>query len=171
MLHVKHSGIEVHVGPSERWKRRCLTFRWAGFADLLPEERFHRLIQTIPEDFRESRLKGSVWLELTPEETIEQFLAYPRSEDIAPKEPAIYQRLIQCDFFKAIETDLGKSPQTACKGTFVRTESLLTGNGFNKSAIRDAKLVFLRHEAYCDCQVVGVAKPALSESHGSLAGR
>ena len=62
-------GMTLEVGRSERWNRTCVTFRWAGFAKLLPEERFHRLTKAIPEGFRESRMRGFVWLELAPDDS------------------------------------------------------------------------------------------------------
>ena len=43
-------GMTVEVGHGSRWKRMCVMFRWAGFANLLPEERFHRLVSVIPQD-------------------------------------------------------------------------------------------------------------------------
>lgn len=161
-------GVEVEVNFSERWKRESVTFSWAGFAGLLPEERFHRLTQVIPNDFREQHLAGFVWLELAPGETVDQFLSYPRSEDIAPREDAVYDELVQLGFFDAIDADLGPAPDKACAKDFARTIQLLEEEGFSSEKIRDAKLVFIRHGAYCDCQVLFTAQQELAELHAGV---
>ena len=102
LLAPRFPGIAVQVGEHERWDRPCVTFRWAGFADLLPEERFHRLVRAIPEAFRTDRLGGFVWLELAPHETVEAFLNLPRSEDVADSEASILSGLVEVGFFDSL---------------------------------------------------------------------
>ena len=156
-------GMEIDVSYSDRWKRDCVTFVWEGFTDLLPEERFHRLIQAIPEAFRTTRLKGLVWLELAPGEAIDEFMAYPRSEDVAPRESSIYAGLLDTDFFDAIDAGLGPLPKETCQGDFAMMARILTSLKFTDAQIRDAKLVFIRHGAYCDCQVYFTAQQELAK--------
>ena len=64
MLEEPFPGMAVAVAYSRRWNRKCATFCWSGFSGLLPEERFHRLVGVIPEEFRKSRMAGLVWLEM-----------------------------------------------------------------------------------------------------------
>jgi len=96
-------GIDIHVEHSDRWQRMSVTFRWAGFADLLPEERFHRLQSVIPDAFHERKLRGFVWLELAHGETIDGFLKLPRSEDVAERESELYEKMTGSDFFGGLK--------------------------------------------------------------------
>ena len=86
MLAERFVGIEVRVEHIDRWQRMGVTFRWSGFAGLLPEERFQRLAAALPDTYREQELQGLVWLELAPDESVGQFLKLPRSEDVADRE-------------------------------------------------------------------------------------
>ena len=156
-------GVAVDVGHSDRWDRMCVTFLWAGFADLLPEERFQRLSQVIPEAFRNERLGGFVWLELAPDETIDDFLKLPRSEEIADREATVFAGLVEVDFFKSLAKSLGSSPQTNCVGDFSKTAELLSAKTYSAAKISDAKLLAIRLGAYCDCQVLSSVKSALKE--------
>jgi hypothetical protein len=159
MLSPSFCGMTVEVAHSERWNRMCVTFRWPGFAGLLPEERFHRLAQVIPAEFRESQLKGFVWLELTPDEAIETYLRLPRSEDVAKREKAICGGLVDVHFFELLGDSLGPKPTDRCPGDFSSTSALLSGLGLPLSKIQDAKLLFIRHGAFCDCQVLETVQP------------
>ena len=156
-------GMTVEASHSERWDRMCLTFRWAGFAGLLPEERFQRLVTVIPESFREKRLSGCVWLELAQNETIDQFLKMPRSEDVADREQAIFADLQERGFFDALRQALKPTPTKACKGDFSGTGGALSKGRSADKIMQDAKLLFIRHGAYCDCQVLAEVEPALSK--------
>lgn len=169
MLTPQFDGMKVEVAHSERWNRMCVTFRWKGFADLLPEERFHRLAHVIPEEFRSSRLVGFVWLELAPKETIDSFLALPRSEDVAARERAIFGDLEEAVFFKTLAESMQPAPDRVCPGDFTLTAAALSYCGFSAERIRDAKLVFIRHGAYCDCQVLQTAQPVLAELYADAA--
>ncbi|MGD2108656.1 MAG: hypothetical protein PVI86_04625 [Phycisphaerae bacterium] len=156
-------GIEVDVGFSARWKRMCLTCRWAGFEGLLPEERFQRLMTVIPVEFRASRLAGLVWLELTPDESVEQYLKLPRSEDIAEREKAICGGLVQMRFFESLGELLGADRTDTCQGDFSATVALMSSLRRPTTDIHDVKLVFIRHGAYCDCQVLETVQPAVQK--------
>jgi hypothetical protein len=156
-------GLKVEVGWSKRWSRMCATLRWSGFAELLPEERFQRLAKAIPEGFRESQMMGFVWLELAPDETLESFLELPRSEDVAAREPALYAELLKSGFFESLDRAMGASPGESCRGDFSQVEGILSTEHFSKDKIRDAKLVFIRHGVYCDCQIMETAQPLLTE--------
>ncbi len=168
MLEGRFSGIVVEVAPSKRWKRMSVTFRWEGFRDLLPEERFQRLAGAVPDPFREAKLLGFVWLELAPGETVDAFLKMPRSEDVAEREVSIYGKLAEAGFFSALEKAVGNSPQKSCTGDFAKAAEILDGAGFKGDAVRDAKLVFIHHGAYCDCQIVETVGPSLQEHYGGV---
>ncbi len=169
MLARSFPGLTVEVGHSDRWDRMCVTFRWPGFAGLLPEERFQRLVCVIPEQYRQTRLDGFIWLELAPGETIDDFLREPRSEDMADKEASIHAELVRISFFDALREALGSSPKTACTGGFAKSVEVLVAKQYSDLKIRDARLVFIRHGAYCDCQVLESVRAALTEGQAGAA--
>ena len=158
--------IAVAVQYRRPWDRMCVCFRWEGFEGMLPEERFHKLLQVIPEDFRTSRLRGHVWLELTPEETTEAFLSQRRSEDVAGIEAGIYARLAKAGFFGKLREALGPSPDETCTGDFSKTTKLLFTCKHSADRIDEAKLLFIRHGAYCDCQIPLSVEHELAKAYG-----
>lgn len=165
LLSPSFPGIHVSVDHSDRWDRMCVMFTWEGFTDLLPEERFHRLVTHIPEKVRETKLAGFVWLELAKGESIDEFLHLPRSEDVADREEGIYNTLLKAKFFDTLKQSLKPSPAKACKGDFVHVAKVLAERKYTPAKIRDAKLVFIRHGAYCDCQVVDTIQAELAKKH------
>ena len=158
-------GMTIDVSHSRRWDRMCATFQWAGFTDLLPEERFHRLVRAIPVDFRESRMAGLVWVELAPDENLEAFLRWPRSEDVADREGDILARLAEVKFFPSLSNAMEPSPEKKCGGGFEQVEAILTSQEYSSTDLRDAKLVFIRHGTYCDCQVLVSVPSELAKLH------
>jgi len=169
LLEGRFPGIGVEVAHSARWGRMSVTFRWSGFADLLPEERFHRLVTALPAQVREQRLLGFVWLELSPKETVEQFLKLPRSEDMADREAAVYAGLKKAHFFEELAMALGASPEAKCPGNFSRSAAILSRNHYSPAKLRDAKLAFIRRGAYCDCQALLTAQQLLAELYTGAA--
>ncbi|HNQ23446.1 MAG TPA: hypothetical protein PKK06_10165 [Phycisphaerae bacterium] len=158
-------GMQVDVGFAERWQRPCVTFHWEGFRGLLPEERFHRLVQLIPEDFRTTQMQGFVWLELAAQETIEQFLAYPRSEDAADREPQVYAELLRLGFFRALADRLGTPPSGNCANDFSHLERILSELDSPAEGVVSAKLLFIRQGVYCDCQIPQGAEAELARRY------
>jgi hypothetical protein len=169
LLTPAYPGIEVEVGHNNRWSRRCLTFRWAGFAGLLPEERFHRLVRAIPEEFQKARLAGCIWLELAPAETVDQYLAYPRSEDVASREPAIIEELARVDFFSALGSLMGPTPESRCGGDLSQSSDVLIKKKYASESVRNAKLVLIRNGAYCDCQALRISETTLAKCQAGAA--
>ncbi|UCG16190.1 MAG: hypothetical protein JSV19_12935 [Phycisphaerales bacterium] len=161
LLSPELTGIQVEVRHSDRWDRTCLTFRWEGFTDTLPEERFRHLLLHIPPDFREEHLQGAVWLELAPAETVETYLALPRSEDVADRQQTIARRLIRSGFFEALEERLGPLPVELCMANFAVTRELLREQGYSKQQCDEACLLFILHRAYSDCDVLVEAKRSI----------
>lgn len=156
-------GIRVEIGKSNRWKRPCVTFRWAGFAGLLPEERFHRLVAVLPAEVREKRLAGFVWLELADDESVDAFLKLPRSEDIADREAEIYIELVKAKLFDLLADAMSGAPEQKCTGDFREMIRLLTAKRFAAKRICDAKLLMIRHHSFCDCQILQTARGELAE--------
>ena len=159
-------GIEIEVSRSQRWKRTALTFRHRAFADWLPEQRFRWLVQLIPPEFFEKHLRGAVWFELAPGETEEDLMRAKRSEDVADDEPRMARRLLKAGFFEALEGQMGESPIETCGGAFEVTRKVLTAQKIIGDQQRDACLVFIRNQAYCDCEVLLAARPALVRRYG-----
>lgn len=155
-------GIEVQVVRSQRWRRLTVTFRHQKFAPLLPEQRFRALLQMIPSGLYETDLRGAVWLELAPGETEQDLIQARRSEDVAGAEANIARKLRRVGFFEALEEALGESPIEACGGDFAFSRKVLTDKGIVGDEQRDTCLVFIRRGAYCDCEALLAAAPALT---------
>lgn len=165
----KFPGMTIQVAHSDRWKRMCVTFRWSGFVGLLPEERFHCLVEMVSAQFRRSHLQGFVWLELAPDETVEAYLQLPRSEDVNERAPAIYGDLLSAGFFDALDTALGPRPKGKCRGGFLSTKTVLSAGNYSPPRICDAKLLFIGQGVYCDCQVLETVRPKLAQLDTSVA--
>jgi len=159
-------GIEVTAEHSGRWDGMCVTFRWSGFAGLLPEERYERLVRVIPEEYCKKKLAGFVWLELAPGESIDAFLAMPRSEDVAEKEADIDAELRRIGFFPALSNCLGSSPKKTCRGDLSGVARVLGDLAFDGERIDQAKMLFIRYGAYCDCQALLTVEKQLAEKSG-----
>lgn len=163
LLAPRFFGIRVEIGKCDRWDRPCVTFRWAGFTGLLPEERFHRLVAVLPADIREKRLAGFVWLELADDESLDAFLKLPRSEDIADREAEIYTGLVKAGLFDSLADAMGASSEQRCAGDFREMIRLLKAKRFPPKRVSDAKLLMIRHHAFCDCQILQTARGELAE--------
>ncbi len=161
LLSPSFPGMEIEVVHSERWDRTCLTFRWEGFAGTLPEERFRRLLIVLPPEFRDKKLRGVVWLELGPDETIDEYLSLPRSEDVADREQAIAQKLLKADFFGGLEKRLAPLSVEQCMADLSISRGLLAELGWSDQDRQDACLLLIRHGAYSDCDVLLEAKPSI----------
>jgi hypothetical protein len=166
MLRGTYPDIEVTVEHSTRWGRMSASFRCAAFEGLLPEERYERLLRIIPEEFRTSRMGGFVWLELAPGETIDGFLKLPRSEDVGPRERDIYADLSAVGFFDKLRKAMGRDATKSCKGDLSATTTVLTAT---PDRLQDAKLLFIRHGAYCDCQALLTVATELEKTYAAKA--
>ncbi|MCH7720923.1 MAG: hypothetical protein IH988_08030 [Planctomycetes bacterium] len=159
-------GIDITLGHSERWNRPCIEFRWDGFARLLPEERFRRIMGPLPDQYYEERMRGCVCLELAPGEDLEAFLALPRSEDIVQDESRIARRLLEAEFFGKLEAQLGPSPMDSCPGSLQGSRQLLRSLRFSAAQVERACLVLIRHRSYCDCEILMRARRELVVQFG-----
>jgi hypothetical protein len=160
-------GIKITVALSPRWKRLCLEFRWNGFANLLPEERFRLMAKHVPPEFVARNCADAVWVELTPAESIEEYLKLPRSEDVADRAAAILKSLSDSDFFAALEDELVRVPPADCPDDFTFSRRVLSAKSATPAEVRDACLVFMHHRAYNDWEVLREVRPiAQSGSRG-----
>ena len=75
--------------------------------------------------------------------------------------------VLDIGFFESLAESLGQSPDKSCPGDFSTSADVLADKCFSSGQIRDAKLVFIRYGAYCDCQVLESVCPALAELHTS----
>ena len=169
MLSVKFPEIGVKVAHSAKWNRPCVTFASRDFSGLLPEERFHRLVAVIPTEFREQKMAGFVWIELAEGETVEEFLKLPRSDDIANCEAEIYGELAAVKLFDSLAESMGTSPDKRCSGDFREMIRVLSAKRFSAKKMRDAKLLMIRHRAFCDCQILLTARPELAKLFANAA--
>jgi len=163
MLAPRFSGVRVEVASNPRWDRPGIGVTWAGFAGLLPEERFQRIMSVIPTRYFDQHLRGYVWLELAEGEEVDDFLALPRSEDVAGRESAIYARLNQVHAFELLGKALGASPERNCAGNFARLTKVLSKRHISEQDICEAKLAFIRCGCYCDCQALRSGREALAK--------
>lgn len=155
----KCPGVQVAVEHSDRWKRTCFTFRWAGFEELLLEERFRLLAKCVPPDFFQAHCAEAVWLELTPGEDIDAFLAQPRSEDVDEQLDDIWSRLETMRFFEALEDELVRIPPRECPDDFTVSRRVFAAKNATDDETRDALLAFMRQKAYNDWEVLRQVKP------------
>jgi hypothetical protein len=152
-------GVTVGVAESPRWKRTCLTFRWEGFRNLLLEERFRLVARQIPPDYFARNCRDAVWCELTPEETLEQFLAQPRSEDVVGRLPEIWRTLHRLKFFAVLEDELVRIPASQAPDDFTVTKRVLAARQASPDDARDALLAFMHCQAYTDWEVLRQVRP------------
>jgi len=152
-------GMTVDVGMSNRWKRRCLTFTWPGFKDLLPEERYRLVLRHIPPEFVEKHCTGAVWLELTPGESVDDYLKLPRSEDVDSKLPQIWKQLREWRFFELLEDELVRVPPSQAPDDFSHSKHVLDARGATAQQRQDACLAFMRQQAYNDWEVLRKVRP------------
>ena len=163
-LRARFTDMTVQASRSPRWKRLVLTFRWSGFDELLPEERFQRLLNAIPGPFYVNQLRECVWFELGTGESLEEYMKLPRSEDVEPQAARVLEQLQRVGFFKALGDALGDQPASTCRGDFSVTRELLRSLNFDAESVRRAILVLIGRGVCCDCKVTGELRPVLPKA-------
>lgn len=152
-------GIELEVGVNPRWDRLCFTFRWKGFDDLLLEERFRKVARMIPGDYFEKHCQGAVWLELTPGESIDEYLKQPRSEDIDAAIPKIWKQLGEIEFFSRLEDEMVRIPPAECPDDLSVSKRVLRASNLKEGDVRECCLAFIRQNVYTDWEVLKAVRP------------
>jgi hypothetical protein len=160
-------GVRVEADHSRRWDRLCLTFRWDGFAGLLPEERFRLVAGQVPPAFYDEHCRGAVWLELTDGEAIDDYLALPRSEDIDPRLADVWAGLRALNFFAALEDELVRITFDQCPDDLSISKRVLAAKHAGPELAQDAVLAFMRHEAYSDWEVLRKVRPIVEKAESS----
>jgi len=159
-------GIEIDVGISDRWQRPCITLRWSGIEGLLPEERVRRVTQHIPAAFFEAHCRGIIWLELAPEESVDEFLAWPRSEDVVDRLDKIQAKLVEMNFFAALEDELVRVAVDPTGGDLSVTRRVLDAKKATAKQQQDALLAIMHHRAYTDWEVLRTVRPIVEQNKG-----
>lgn len=162
----KCPGSEVAVEQSDRWKRRCITVTWKGFAGLLLEERFRLVAKLVPADYFRANCADAVWLELTPGESIESYLAQPRSEDVDDRLDEIWKALGGIRFFEALEDELVRIPPNQASDDLSVSRRVLAAKKASADLQRDALLAFMRQQAYNDWEVLREVRPVATGGKG-----
>jgi hypothetical protein len=152
-------GVAVEVATSPRWKRTCFTFRWEGFRGLLLEERFRLVAKQIPPDYFAANCREAVWCEMTPEETLDEFLAQPRSEDMAGRLKDVWKTLDRLNFFPVLEDELVRIPAGQAPDDFTVCKRVLAARQASPEEARDALLAFMHCQAYTDWEVLRQVRP------------
>ncbi len=152
-------GVELEVDISPRWDRLCLTFQWDGFDDLLLEERFRKVAQLVPGDYFEKNCQQAVWLELTPNESIDEYLKQPRSEDVDAELPKIWKKLGEIEFFSRLEDELVRIPPADCPDDLSVSKRVLRASKLSESDVRKCCLAFIRQAVFTDWEVLKAVRP------------
>lgn len=152
--------IEAKAWPDDP-SRIALYFREEKFAVLYPQQRYHYLIHSIPEDYFKAHLQNTVWFELAPAERPED-LVYPDEKlmkSIASDVLVAVERagaIAALDDLMAPESDT-HAPEP-CHGDFRLLKKVLVEKGFGKRGeideISDICHVMMSRGGYCDCEVL-----------------
>lgn len=150
-------GVTVDVAATSKWKRPVVTVRWNGFEGLLAEQRFRRVMRCIPPEALERDFQGLIWFELTTDETVDDYLKMPRSDDVRPEADQLLDELRQKGFFDRLRKALGKSPEDECADDFKVVAKVLRGLRCSQARIDKTCLALLSVGKYCDCEALELA--------------
>lgn len=151
LLEPAMKGVSVDVSATSRWNRPMVTVRWAGFSGLLAEQRFRRVMRCIPQDALERDFRGMVWFELTPGETVEDYLKMPRSEDVRAQAERLLTELRQKKFFDRLRA---LNAASDCGDDFTRVRKVLRALRYSVAQTERMCLAMLSLGRYCDCEVL-----------------
>ena len=153
----------VQIGEDIHYRGVNVVVTSPDFGGLLPEQRFHHVVQCIPPDFYEEHLRdGVVWFELAPGESGMDLMKMPRSEDIAGEEDAIRRRLEQIGFFEKLERAAGPGTDPS-RHDFVITRRILADAGLSDDDNVKMRLHFIRLGASCDAELLALESPVRTE--------
>jgi hypothetical protein len=157
-----YPNISVKVVPwAEDETRLALYFCEEEFALLYPQQRYHYLIHSIPEEYCEAHLQNTVWFELAPGEKPEDlyYLDEELMESIAPN---VLMAVERSGSIAALDDLLCPSSQGVkpeeCHGDFRHFKKVLLEKGFKEEGefneISDICHVMMSKGGYCDCEVL-----------------
>lgn len=153
-----YPGIEIWTEPlPEDPSRTAISFRHPLFAVLYPQQRYHYLVNLIPEAFIETHLAGTVWRELAPGESPDD-LQYADPELIESIEEDVMKVLEGSGFIRAL--DLAFCPRlpfargARCHGDFRVSKALLPNHGITPDEYFDVFHVLMARGGNCDCEIL-----------------
>jgi hypothetical protein len=154
--------VTVEIADNVHYKGTNVVVTSPTFDGLLPEQRYHHVVQAIPQDFYESYLRsGVVWFELAPRQSGRDYMRMPRSEDIESEESRIQSGLQKARFFERFAEALEGTEDEPSRDDFVLARQVLSELGWAEPDQLNASLYFVRQGAFCDADIVDVVLPAL----------
>lgn len=161
------SQVTVSIRPESRWRREVVEVVWPGFAGMLPEQRFRLVVDMLPRRLFITRLRGLIWLERTPAEDLEDYLALPRSEDVAARRDALLKEMVQAGLFPRLAQRVDAKKASAKTATtdlvgglrFEETRAVLKTLGMSAAQIEDCCLCLIAVGAFTDCEALAVGMP------------
>lgn len=154
--------VRVRVGDSLHYPGTNLEIVSEVFRGLLPEQRYHHVVRSIPAALYDHHLKdGVVWFELAPGETAKDLMRMPRSDDVAPMHDRLVRRLEKIGFFDQFKERCRQAPARASTLDFVICREILRAAGLDDTETTQACLLFIRYGGFCDVQVLADVMPLL----------
>src|SRR6185369_15304626 len=82
-LAARFDDVDVQIGDDIHYKGVNVVITTRVFDGLLPEQRYHHVVRSLPPEFYEKHLRGGVvWFELAPKQAARDYMKMPRSEDV-----------------------------------------------------------------------------------------
>ena len=153
-LSARFDDVDVQIGDDIHYKGVNVVITTRVFDGLLPEQRYHHVVRSLPPEFYEKHLRGGVvWFELAPKQDPRDYMKMPRSEDVAGKAERIEKRLADAGFNDRFAASTADHADTLSRDDFVLAKRLLAELGLSKSEIQDAALFFILRGSFCDADL------------------
>lgn len=146
--------VDVQIGEDIHYKGVNVVITTRVFDGLLPEQRYHHVVHSLPPEFYEKHLRGGVvWFELAPNQAARDYMKMPRSEDVAAKASRIEKRLADAGFNDRFASATAGRADTLSHDDFVVAKRLLAELGLSKPEIQEAALFFILRGLFCDADL------------------
>ncbi len=150
--------IQVTVAPyPEEPDRLAITFVEERFAGLYPLQRYHYLVNLIPQEYYDEHLANTVWFELAPGEEPKD-LEYPDDDLVAQITSDVMNCVEASGFFAALDDALCPADEGVerepCRGDFRIARRVLQERGFIEDELFDVLHVMMAQGGYCDCELL-----------------
>lgn len=154
--------VDVQIGDDIHYKGVNVVITTRVFDGLLPEQRYHHVVRSLPPEFYEKHLRGGVvWFELAPGQAARDYMKMPRSEDVAAKAERIEKRLADIGFNDRFAAATASRSDTLSRDDFVVAKRLLAELGLSKVDIQDAALYFILTGSFCDADLARESVPSV----------
>jgi len=154
--------VDVQIGDDLHYKGCNVVITTRAFDGLLPEQRYHHVVRSLPPEFYEKHLRGGVvWFELAPKQAARDYMKMPRSEDVAAKAERIEKRLADAGFNDRFASATSGRAGTLSRDDFVVAKRLLAELGLSKPEIQDAALLFILRGSFCDADLAKEQVPSV----------